>query len=309
MQLLVTGGAGFIGANLVRHLEGAGHQVTVLDDLSTGSRSNLIGTRCRLVEGSILDPDALQDASAGAESLVHLAARPSVPKSLLDPVASHTVNASGTIAVLERARALGLPVVVASSSSVYGDTQVLPKHEELPVRPLSPYAASKLATESYALAYGASYGLPVLALRFFNVYGPLQSPDHDYAAVVPAFLARALTGKPVQVFGDGQQTRDFTHVETVCSCIRMAVEGAVRSPRPVNLAFGTRVSLLELVAHLESVLGQALTTEHLPARVGDIRDSQAASDSLRALFPDLRPVGLTEGLTETAAWMKTHLQG
>jgi UDP-glucose 4-epimerase len=306
VQVLVTGGAGFIGANLCRRLLGDGHGVVVLDDLSTGRRDNLDGLEVRMVEGSILDDAALDAAVAGTDAVVHLAARPSVPKSIIDPVPSHDVNATGTLRVLEALRRHGVGhVVVASSSSVYGDNPTLPKHEDLPPAPLSPYAASKLATESYALAWAASFGLRALAFRFFNVFGPLQAAGHDYAAVVPAFVDAALAGHPVPVHGDGLQSRDFTFVGDVVGVVADAVAGGMYHPGPVNLAFGSQVTLLDLVAEIEAVLGHRLTVEHLPTRAGDVRHSQAAQDRFRSLFPRAAPAPLAAGLAATVAWFRT----
>jgi UDP-glucose 4-epimerase len=194
--------------------------------------------------------------------------------------------------------------VVASSSSVYGSNPALPKREDLAPRPVSPYAASKLAAESYALAYQHSFGTPTLAFRFFNVFGPLQSADHAYAAVIPAFLARALRGEPLEVHGDGGQTRDFTYVGTVCSVLVDAVLRTVTAPGPVTLAFGTRVSLLEVIDLLEEQLGHSVERRHTEPRVGDVRDSQADQTALRALFPDVQPVPLAEGLATTIDWFR-----
>lgn len=308
MRVVVTGGAGFIGANLCRELAARPEvtQVVALDDLSTGFSSNLDGVDAELVEGSILDRGVLESCFAGAASVVHLAARPSVPRSLQDPVASHEVNATGTLYVLEAARAAGAHVVVASSSSVYGNTEVLPKHEDLPTRPLSPYGVSKLATEGYALAHQASFGLPTLAFRFFNVYGPLQAAGHAYAAVVPAFVDAALRGEPVTVHGDGLQTRDFTYVGTVTRVLAEAVLKRVSSPGPVNLAFGTRSSLLDLLALLEKELGVAVERRHVEPRAGDVRDSQAASERLTSLFPEVSAVPLERGLGETVDWFRSR---
>lgn len=308
MRVVVTGGAGFIGANLCRHLgtaEGVS-EVVALDDLSTGSAANLDGaTGVELVHGSILDADLLDKVMAGAGAVVHLAARPSVPRSIQDPMAAHAANATGTLEVLEAARRAGGPsVVVASSSSVYGSNPALPKHEELTPMPMSPYAASKLAAESYALAYATCYGLDVLVLRFFNVFGPLQPPGHAYAAAVPAFIDAALAGRPLPLYGDGLQSRDFTFVNSVAAVLVDAARRRVTSPRPVNLAFGTRVTLLEVVAELESVFGHRLEIEHLPARTGDVRASQADKRRLRALFPDAHPVPLRDGLEATVAWFR-----
>lgn len=308
MQIAITGGAGFIGANLAAHLTSGAHSVVVLDDLSTGRRENLDGSSAVLMEGSILDAAALDRALDGADAVVHLAARPSVPRSIADPVASHRVNDLGTIEVLEAVRRRGgraPQVLVASSSSVYGANPHLPKHEALAPRPVSPYAASKLATESYALAWGASFGLDVLAVRFFNVFGPLQPAGHAYAAVVPAFVDAALAGRPLPVHGDGTQSRDFTFVGSVCRVLADAVERRVASPEPVNLAFGSRISLLELAAALERQLGTTLERQHAPVRAGDVPHSQADTARLRGLFPEVEPVGFEDGLEATVAWFRT----
>jgi UDP-glucose 4-epimerase len=306
MRVIVTGGAGFIGANLCRALtddEGV-DEVVALDDLSSGSRRNLDGLDgVELVEGSILDASLLDRIVPGTDAIVHLAARPSVPRSLEDPMASHDANATGTMQVLEASRRHGGPqVVVASSSSVYGANPTLPKREDMVAMPVSPYAASKLAAESYTLAYGSSFGLPVLAFRFFNVFGPLQAADHAYAAVVPTFLAAALRDEPLPVHGDGGQTRDFTFVGTVAGVLTDAVRRTVTDQRPVNLAFGTRVSLLELIGIIEQQLGRPLPRAHTDPRAGDVRDSQADQTSLRRLFPDVTPVSLDEGLRATIDW-------
>jgi UDP-glucose 4-epimerase len=268
-------------------------------------RRNLQGVPAQLVEGSILFPDLLDDVLSGAGAVVHLAARPSVSRSIANPREAHAVNATGTVEVLEAARRAGVGhVVVASSSSVYGSSRQLPKSEELPARPLSPYAASKLAAESYALAHAHSFGIGVLALRFFNVFGPLQTADHAYAAVIPSFLDHALRRRPLPVHSDGNQTRDFTYVGTVCAILTQAVLSGTSSEGPVNLAFGTRVSLLELIGHIEDLLGAPLQREHLPARPGDVRDSQADTTRLRSLFPDVQPVGLVDGLRATLDWFR-----
>lgn len=306
MRVVVTGGAGFIGAHVSRRLLELGAEVVVVDDLSTGSVDNLAGLDLELHETSILDADALSRATVGATGVVHLAARPSVPRSLTDPMASHEVNATGTVRVLEAARAAGVDhVVVASSSSVYGNNPTLPKHEELRPMPVSPYAVSKLATESYALSWQQCFDLRVLAFRFFNVFGPLQPAGHAYAAVVPAFVDAALAGRPLPVNGDGHQTRDFTYVGSVTRAVTTAVADRVAHPGPVNLAFGSRVSLLELIAELEEVVGHPLERDHRPDRPGDVRDSQAADSVLAGLFPDLSPVPLRQGLEETVAWFRT----
>ena len=293
VRVLVTGGAGFIGSNLCRLLASgkvAGiDAVITLDDLSTGFAHNLDGVDVEVVKGSILDPEALRRASAGATSIVHLGALGSVPRSVADPVATHLANASGTLAVLEVARQLDAHVVVASSSSVYGATPTLPKREDLATRPMSPYAASKLATEAYTNAYFHSYGLDTLAFRFFNVFGPRQPAGHPYAAVVPAFVDAALAGRPLQINGDGTQSRDFTFVDTVTSTIADALVRRVSDPDPVNLAFGTRTSLLTLVDLIEQQLGHPVDREHVEPRAGDVPHSQAEGSRLQDSVPGRRP--------------------
>ena len=312
MRVLVTGGAGFIGTNLCRRLVAAGGttRVTVLDDCSTGSLANLDGVAVDVVEGSILDPDRLVPLARAADVVVHLAALGSVPRSVAEPVATHAANATGTLAVLEAARAGGVrQVVVASSSSVYGANPELPKHEGLAQLPVSPYAASKLATEGYALAYQHSYGLPVLALRFFNVFGPYQAVGHAYAAVVPTFVAAALAGRPIPVHGDGSQSRDFTFVGTVTAVIDAAINRGVVHPEPVNLAYGTRTDLLTLVGVLEELLGRPLAREHGPRRAGDVDHSRADDARLRHLFPEIEPVPLRAALAETVTWYADRTEG
>jgi UDP-glucose 4-epimerase len=308
VKVVVTGGAGFIGANLCRILSQRPDvdEVVAYDDLSTGFAHNLEGLPgVELVTASILDGGALRGAMAGADAVAHLAARPSVPLSLADPMLSHHVNVTGTVEVLEAARAIGAFVVVASSSAVYGENPTTPKHEDLPQQPLSPYGVTKVATEGYAAAYLHSFGLPTLALRFFNVFGPLQPAGHAYAAVVPAFVAAALTGQPIPVHGDGLQVRDFVFVDTVADVLAQAVTGRVSHPTPVNLASGTRTTLLTLIHELEAILGRSLEVEHQPVRQGDIRDSQADETAFRTLFPQVQPIDLRSGLQQTVDWFRS----
>jgi len=305
MHVMVTGGAGFIGANLCRNLELAGHRATAFDDLSTGSSQNLDGTAAELVVGTILDGEHLARAAEEVDAIVHLAARPSVPRSIVDPVASHLVNATGTVNVLEAARRDGgRQVISAGSSSVYGANPELPKHEGLATRPVSPYAASKLATEAYTLAYGHSYDLPTMAFRFFNVFGPLQAAGHAYAAVIPAFVDAALRGEPLPVNGDGTQSRDFTFVDTVCAVITDAVSRGVSHDLPVNLAYGTRTDLRGVIELLEEILCTSLAVDFRPTRPGDVPHSQADDSQVRNLFPDVEPVPLDIGLKSTVDWMR-----
>ena len=308
MKVVVTGGAGFIGCNLgrelLKHPEIA--QVVAFDNLSTGFRENLEGTAIELVEASILDPDALDAAFAGADAVVHLGALPSVPRSVRDPLASHHANATGTLEVLQAARRAGdLQVIVASSSSVYGANRELPKRESMRTAPISPYAVSKQATEAYAISFGHTYGLPVLAFRFFNVYGPFQRAGHAYAAVIPAFVDAALRGQPLSVHGDGEQTRDFTFVGTVARVITDAVLRKVTDLEPVNLAFGSRTSLNAMIGDLGDILGFAPAVQHTETRPGDVRDSQADNARLRRFFPDIEAVQLRDGLAATVDWYRT----
>ena len=308
MKVLVTGGAGFIGANLVKALANADgiQEIVVIDDLSFGFRSNLDDLEVSFIEGSILDEDLLEVTMEGTSSVVHLAARSSVPRSIIDPMAAHRDNATGTALVLEAARAEGdVQVIVASSSSVYGANDILPKHEGLSARPVSPYAASKLATESYALAWGHSYDMPVLALRFFNVFGPLQPPLHTYAAVIPAFLSAALQNKPLPVYGDGNQCRDFTYIDTVVSVIVDAIQSHKSHLEPLNLAFGNKITLLGVISELEAILDRDLPIDFQPSRAGDVERSQADSSALRRLFPKVVPSDFSEGLRKTSQWFES----
>lgn len=308
MKLLVTGAAGFIGSHVIERWSAEGEAVGI-DDLSTGRRANLDGIDCELIEGSILDPATLGEAMEGADAVVHLAARPSVPRSIVDPAASHEANATGTMRVLEAARATGRNplVIVASSSSVYGANPELPKHEQMVPMPVSPYAASKLATEQYALAWQHSYELPTVAFRLFNVFGPRQAPGHAYAAAVPAFLSAALSRESLTVHGDGLQSRDFTYVGTVVDVIIDAVRRRVSHDQPVNLAFGTRVTLLEVIELIQQILAHEVRIAHVEPRAGDVKHSQAKNNSLRSLFPDVEPVSLETGLEVTADWMRQYL--
>jgi UDP-glucose 4-epimerase len=308
---VITGGAGFIGANLCHGLSAAGiGPLVVLDDLSTGSAANLAGLEgsVSLVEGSILDRDLVMQAIDGADAVVHLAARPSVPRSLENPVATHDVNTTGTVNVLDAVRRGGRPhLIVASSSSVYGANPGIPKHEGLVPMPVSPYAASKLATECYALAFANSFDLDVLVYRFFNVFGPLQTSGHAYAAVIPAFVSAAVGGRPLTVHGDGHQTRDFTFVDSVTSVIGDALRRRVTCSTPVNLAFGSRRSLLEVIDLLERLVGRPLERRHTDPRPGDVRDSQADQNKLLNLFPGVKPVPLEVGLTRTLQWFQSRV--
>ena len=303
MRVLVTGGAGFVGTNLVRRLLTDGYEVTVLDDLSTGLLSNLEGLDLRFVEGTLTDPETVAESARGAEVIVHLGARGSVPRSIEHPVPTHEVNATGTLNVLEAARATGAYVVFSSSSSVYGANPQLPKTERSWTQPMSPYAASKLAAEGYVMGYRAAYGMPALVLRFFNIFGPWQRPDHDYAAVIPKWLWKTMSGEPIEVHGDGSQTRDFTYVDSVVDVLLSAIERRLSPDSPVNLAFGRRVSLNELLAEVRSVVGVTPVVKRREPRLADVKDSQNDPQLLQQLFPGVRAADLHESMQRTAEWL------
>ncbi|MEW1700883.1 NAD-dependent epimerase/dehydratase family protein [Streptomyces sp. NPDC091278] len=307
MKIVITGGAGFIGGNLAHALTELPQvtQLRVVDDLSTGDKTNLAGLDVDFFEGDVQNAALLDQAFRGADAVVHLAALPSVPRSLRDPLASHHANATGTLQVLEAARrADGPHMIAASSSSVYGANPHLPKHEDLASAPMSPYAVTKLTTEAYLSAYHHSFDLPVLPFRFFNVYGPGQRADHAYAAVIPKWISATLAGEPVTIHGDGTQTRDFTYVGTVCDVLTDALLRRVVDPRPVNLAFGSRTSLLDLVQEIETATGLPARREHVPVRVGDVPHSQADSTRLRNLFPEVATAALREGIPATVGWFR-----
>lgn len=306
MKVLVTGGAGFIGANLVRRLLAEGHEPRVLDDFSTGLESNLAGLEVPINRGSLADPATVSAAVADVDAVIHLGARGSVPRSIEFPVPTHEVNATGTLNVLEAARASGAHVIMSSSSSVYGANPMLPKIERTWTQPLSPYAASKLAGEGYMLGYQASYGMPTLVLRFFNVFGPWQRPDHDYAAVVPKWLWKVMNGQPIEVHGDGTQTRDFTYVDSVVDVLIDALDRQVSLDTPVNLAFGRRHSLLDLLERMEALLGVTPRVEFLPPRVGDVLNSENDPTLLEATFPSVTPIELDPALERTVAWLEKY---
>lgn len=309
VKVVVTGGAGFIGANLCRVLLAHPRidEVRVLDDLSTGRRENLADLGVALDVGSITDPDALDRLVPGADAVVHLGGLGSVPRSVADPVTSHHANVTGTVEVLEACRRHGdLPIVVASSSSVYGNNPTLPRREDQVPMPATPYAATKLAAEQHALAWQRTYGVPVLAFRFFNVYGPLQPADHPYAAVIPRFVDAALHGRPLEVHGDGHQSRDFTFVDTVTEVLTRAVVERLSFPEPVNLAYGQPSDLLGVIERLESLLGRPVERVHTEPRLGDVRHTDADHGRLQALVPGVEPVDLDTGLLATVDWFRSR---
>jgi UDP-glucose 4-epimerase len=302
-KVAITGGAGFIGSNLAASLIGIGHEVTIIDDLSTGLRSNVDTKNSEFKDISITDAPGLKKALKGSETIFHLAARGSVPRSIKNPVATHDVNATGTLNVLEAARETGAHVIFSSSSSVYGRNMQLPKEEKMWLGPLTPYAASKLSAEGYVEAYGSSFELPVTLLRFFNVFGPRQRPDHEYAAVIPKWIWLAMQGKPVDLYGDGSQSRDFTYVKTVVDIAISAMENKVTTEGAVNLAYGNRIFLTEVVEILRAVFPD-LKVNNLPIRKGDVKESQNSPELLKSLFPNVEPYVFKDALGETIEWLQ-----
>ncbi|GGO92491.1 UDP-glucose 4-epimerase-like protein [Nocardioides phosphati] len=305
MRILITGGAGFIGHNLAREALAKGHEVRVIDDLSNGYADNLNGLDVDFRKASFLDEDAVASAVKGVDSIVHLGALGSVPRSVADPLRSHHANATGTLTVLNEACKADVGhLMCASSSSVYGMNPALPKGEREWVRPMSPYAVSKLATEQYTLAFQQSFGMETLAFRFFNVFGPGQRAGHVYAAVIPTWIDAMMKGEPVWVNGDGSNSRDFTYVGTVCAVLLDAAERRVSHPEPTNLAFGTNTKLLDLIAELEAATGITADVRHRAPRLGDVPHSMADNTTLRSLFPAVTPVSLRAGLEQTAGWFR-----
>ena len=302
-KIAVTGGAGFIGSNLVERLLSKGHEVTVVDDLSTGLKSNLDLNKITFHELSLTNRDGLAKALNGVDAIVHLGARGSVPRSLKNPIATHDANATGTLNVLEAARTNGAQVIFSSSSSVYGRNGQLPKDESMWLSPLTPYAASKLAAEGYVQAYGAAYEVPVTLLRFFNVFGPKQRPDHEYAAVLPKWIWKAMNNEAIDVYGDGSQTRDFTYVRTVLDVIEDAINRGVRTEGAVNLAYGNRISLLTTIDLLKAHFPD-LKVNFLGDRPGDVKNSQNDPVLLKKLFPSVVPTEFEVALNETVNWLK-----
>jgi UDP-glucose 4-epimerase len=307
-KVLVTGGGGFIGSNLVFALTEVGEQVRVLDDWSTGSPKNLSGLEgtVEIIEGDIRDAGVVTKASAGVDLAYHLAALPSVARSIANPERSHSVNATGTLTVLSAARDAGVRrLVYASSSSIYGDTPVLPKHEEMASNPRSPYAVSKLAGESYCRAFTHSYGLETVSLRFFNVFGPRQDPESQYAAVIPRFITRMLSVQPPEIFGDGTQSRDFTFISNVVdACILAGSSGIESAGETLNIGCDGRITLLELVDVLNELIGSDLEPKFAPPREGDVMHSHASIAKAEKLIGYHPGVTLREGLARTIEWFQ-----
>jgi len=308
---VVTGGAGFIGSHLVERLlrDHPSDTVRVLDDFSTGNMANLpfaaaTGERLEIIRGDIRDLATVERVAAGAGVIFHQAAMRSVPRSVADPLGANASNVDGTLNVLEAARRAGVKrVVYASSSSVYGDRPELPKREDQPPAPISPYAVSKAAGEQYAAVWQRLYGVQTVGLRYFNVFGPRQDPASEYAAVIPRFILWALRGEPLEIHGDGHQSRDFTYIDNVVDAnCRAAV--AADASGAFNVGCGDRVSLLDIVGRLETLLGRPLPRRHTPGRAGDVPHTLADIDRARKLLGYTPLVEFDEGLRRTLDYFR-----
>jgi len=300
MKIIITGGAGFIGSNLAEELAKK-HEVVIIDDMSTGRVENVEDLDPELVRGSITDPDMLRENFRGVDCVFHQAALPSVQRSIEDPVLANEVNICGTLNVLVAARDAGVAkVIYASSSAVYGDTPELPKREDMKPDPKSPYAVAKLAGEYYCRVFNEIYGLKTVALRYFNVYGPRQDPSSDYAAVIPNFVNRVMAGKEPIIYGDGEQTRDFTFVRDVVQANVLAMESDATGV--FNVATGTRISINDLAGMVMEIIGNRVDCVHEMARAGDVRDSLGDISRAHEGFGYVPRYGMEDGLKETIGW-------
>ena len=302
-RVLVTGGGGFIGSNLARRLLERGDDVRVLDNFSTGNRRNLadVADELEIVEGELRSYERVHNAARGVELVYHQGALPSVPRSVQDPLTTSAVNVEGTLNVLLAARDVGVRrVIFASSSSVYGNTGTLPRVESQFPDPISPYAVSKLAAERYCVSCARVYGLETVTLRYFNVFGPRQDPTSQYAAVVPRFIAGIDAGESVPIYGDGEQSRDFTYVDNVVEANVLAAEAAEPSGHVLNVATGRPTTVNALAETIADALGKPVEKEYLPPRTGDVRDSWADVSEARRLLGWEPRIGLDEGLRLTA---------
>lgn len=307
---VVTGGAGFIGSNIAARLVAKGEEVRVLDNFATGHRRNLapIQSDVLLYEGSVCDRSLLEKACEGADFVLHQAALASVPRSVDDPLATNEANVDGTLKVLLAARDCGVQrVVYASSSSVYGDAPELPKREDMKPAPKSPYAVSKLAGEHYCAAFGEVYGLETVALRYFNVFGPHQDPSSQYAAVIPIFADRLMKGETPQVFGDGEQSRDFTFVADVVRANLQAATAQGAAGAVCNLGCGRRYTLNRLIELLQDIIGSDVEPEYGPERPGDVRHSEADISRARQTFGYDPKVSFEQGLRLTVEWYREQM--
>jgi nucleoside-diphosphate-sugar epimerase len=307
MKVLVTGGAGFIGHHLVAALLARRDDVTVLDDLSTGDIRRLepLLDRIRFVRGDIRDPGTTRDVTAGADVVLHQAALPSVTRSMLDPRRTNAVNVGGTVELILAAAEAGVPrFVMAGSSSIYGARGPLPRSEDQPPDPRSPYAVSKLAAEHYVHLIGAAHGVETVVLRYFNVFGPGQDPDSEYAAVVPRFTTAALAGRRPLIYGDGTASRDFTYIDNVVHANLLATKAPIAGPVTANIGCGERYSLLDLVTAIARATGAPIEPEHHDPRPGDVPHSQADISAAREALGYVPVVGFTEGIARTVAWYR-----
>lgn len=304
MKYLVTGGGGFIGSHLAAKLAAdPRNEVVVLDNFSTGNRSNLNGVNVQLIEGDIRDRAVVERAVQGVDTVFHQAAVCSVARSMEDPLTTHDNNITGTLVLLEACRRAKVRrFIFASSSSVYGDSDVLPTHEKLLTNPMSPYAVSKLTGEHYCQVYWQSFGLETVALRYFNVFGPRQYPNSEYAAVIPRFLSAIKNGRVPEIYGDGSQTRDFTYVENIVQANIAASQSKDAAGQIMNIACGGRWSLLDLLAQLKKLMKAEFSPVLHPWRIGDIRHSQASIEKAQTLLNFAPRVDFAEGLRETVAW-------
>ena len=306
---LITGGAGFIGSNLAEALIRDGERVRIFDNFTTGTLDNLAAVRDRVevVEGDLRDFDAVRQAMRGVNYVSHQGALRSVERSVDDPMSSNAVNVEGTLHVLQAAREAGVTrLAYASSSSAYGDTEVLPKTEDLTPAPISPYAVSKLAAEHYCRVYSRLYGLETVSLRYFNVFGPKQSPESKYAAVVPLFLRAAFQGEPLEIHGDGLQSRDFTYIDNVVLANRLAMTTPGVGGSVFNVACGERHSLLDIAHTIGRFLGRELTLNHVASRRGDVRHTQASIERITKALKFHPTVGFDEGMRRTFDWFKAQ---
>jgi len=306
---LITGGAGFIGSNLAEALARDGERVRIFDNFSTGTRENLValGDRVEIVEADLRDFDAVRRAMQGVTRVAHQGALRSVERSVDDPLSSDAVNVQGTLHILQAARENGVKrVVYASSSSVYGDTEVLPKREDLTPAPISPYAVSKLAAEHYCRVFSRLYGVETVSLRYFNVFGPKQRPESQYAAVIPLFLRQAFAGEPLEIHGDGEQSRDFTYIDNVVDANRLSLTTPGIAGEVFNVACGDRHSLLDIARIFGGFMGKELPLRHIEPRRGDVRHTQASIDRIVSKTGYQPAVGFEDGLRKTYEWFKSQ---
>ncbi len=304
---VVTGGAGFIGSNLARRLIREVDRVTVIDNLSTGHMESLsdILEEIHFVEGDIRDLNLLKSEFQGAEVVFHQAALPSVPRSIADPIPSNSNNIDGTLNVLVAAKDCGVRrVVLAASSSAYGDTQILPKAEDMEANPLSPYAVTKFVGELYARVFARLYDIETVCLRYFNVFGPYQDPNSQYAAVIPKFITLMCNGKRPVIYGDGEQSRDFTYVDNAVVANLLAAKAPNVSGEVFNVGCGKRYTLNELVRSLNRLCGTSLEPKYVDPRPGDVRHSMASIESARRLLGYSPPVSFEKGLERTVRWFQ-----